>query len=125
MTAHETAEQTINRLEEEWSKVCVALEVHESALVEVYLGFLRHVARTCIERGCRVWFRSNRWTHWGEGGFGILSILLPGGEAEPHAALASEIRFLSDVPDGRELGEEITVATLDQIAYQPDPWRPR
>lgn len=124
MTAQENVEQTINRLEKEWSRLCLVLDSHERALVGAYLGFLRHVAQTCIESGWRVWFRQNRWTHWGEGGFGSLSILSPGREAEPHTALPSEIRFLRDVPDDRELGEEIIVATLDRIAYQPDPWSP-
>jgi hypothetical protein len=125
VTAQESVEQAIERLEAEWNKVCVTLEAHESALVEVYLGFLRHVARTCIEKGWRVWYRANRWTHWGEGGFGILSILLPGADTEPHAALATEIRFMAEAPDGSELGEEITLTTLDRIAYQPDPWVPK
>jgi len=122
MTAHERTDQTIQRLEGEWKAVCTTLDEQERALVETYLGFLRHVARTCLERSLRVWFRSNQWTHWGEGGFGSLSILLPTGEPQPQADLPTEIRFLTDLPDSRELGEEITLATLDQNAYRLDSW---
>jgi len=122
MTAQERTEQTIHRLEGEWKAVCTTLDEQERALVETYVGFLRHVARTCLKKGWRVWFRLNQWTHWGEGGFGSLSILLPKGELEPQADLPPEIQFLTDLPDSQKLGEEITLATLDRITYQPDHW---
>jgi hypothetical protein len=122
MIAHETIVETIQHLEGEWKKACTALDDREKALVETYIGFLRRVARTCLERGWRVWFRPNRWTHWGEGGFGSLSILLPKGEPEPQADLPIEIRFLTDLSDSQELGEELTLATFDRITYQPDHW---
>lgn len=113
--------QVIGSMEEEWQQVRLALDQHEKALVETYLGFLRSVARTFLQRGWSVWFRPNRWTHWGEGGFGSLSILLPEGEPEPQTDLPHEIQFLADLSDGR-LGEEITLATLDRITYEPDYW---
>ncbi|HJY81528.1 MAG TPA: hypothetical protein VKK81_10655 [Candidatus Binatia bacterium] len=122
MSAQERTDQTIQRLEGEWKAVCTTLDEQERALVETYLGFLRHVARTCLERNLRVWFRPNQWTHWGEGGFGNLFILLPKGELEPQADLPSEIRLLTDLPEGKTLGEEITLTTLDRITYQPDRW---
>ena len=123
MTAQERTEQTIHRLEGEWQTVCTTLDEQERALVETYVGFLRHVARTCLEKGWRVWVRPNQWTHWGEGGFGSLSVLLPKDELEPQADLPAEIHFLTDLPEGKKLGGEITLATLDQIAYEPDLWR--
>jgi putative DNA methylase len=66
--------------------------------------------------------RPNQWTHWGEGGFGSLSILLPEGEQKPLASLPSEIRFLTDLLEGKTLGEEITLTILDRISYEPDRW---
>lgn len=122
MTGQNSIGQIVGRLERESKDKCEELDSHEKALVEAYLGFLRHVARTSLGRGWRVWFRSNRWTHWGEGGFGSLSILLPPGELEPPAALPSEIRFLREVSDIQRLGEEITLENLDRITYQPDAW---
>ena len=122
MTAHERTDQMIQHLEEGWKAVCTTLDEQERTLVETYLGFLRRVAHVCLEKGWRVWFRPNRWTHWGEGGFGSLFILLPTGEPEPQASLPSEIRFVTKLPDGRELSAEITLATLDRITYQPDHW---
>ncbi len=122
MTAREMIGQTIQRLEGEWKEVCRALDERERALLETYLGFLQGVAHACLEKGWRVWFRPNQWTHWGEGGFGSLSILLSEGEQKLLASLPSEIRFLTDLLEGKTLGEEITLTTLDRITYQPDRW---
>ncbi len=111
--------QTIRFLEEGWKDTCRVLDQREKALVETYLSFLRTVARTCLERGWRVWFRPNQVVHWGEGGFGYLSILLPAGEPEALLDLPGEIRFITDHSDER-LGEEIMLETLDRITYEPD-----
>ncbi len=48
--------------------------------------------------------------------------LLPQGEPESLVDLPMEIRFLTDLSDSQELDEAITLATLDQIMYQPDHW---
>lgn len=114
--------QIIQSMEREWKQTCAALDEQEKALVETYVGFLRSVARTCLERGWRVWFRPNQVVHWGEGGFGYLSILLPAGEPEALPDLPGEIRFLADLSDKQALGEEITLATLDRITYKSDYW---
>lgn len=115
-------DMTIGLLEKEWKDTCRVLDQHEKALVETYLRFLRTVARTCLERGWRVWFRPNQVVHWGEGGFGTLSILLPAGEPEPIANFPSEIRFLTDLSDKDSPGEEITLETLERITYKSDYW---
>ncbi len=60
MTGSKPIADTIGPLEQEWERVCVELERHERELVETYVAFLRHAARTCLEKGCRVWFRPNR-----------------------------------------------------------------
>jgi hypothetical protein len=122
MTAHGTADETLQRLEKEWKEVCGTLDEQEKVLISTYIGFLRQIAHTCLEKGRQVWFRPNQWTHWGEGGFGSLSILLPAGESEPQADLPSEIQFLTELPDTKNLGEEITSTTLDRISYEPDRW---
>jgi hypothetical protein len=114
-------DQTIRLLEQEWKDTCGILDQKERALVETYLGFLRCTVKSCIENGCRVWFRSNRVVHWGEGGFGHLSILLPAGEPAKLPDLPAEIRFITDLSDER-LGEEITLATLERITYKLDHW---
>jgi len=114
--------QTIRLLEKGWTDTCGVVEQQEKALVETYLTFLRTVAQTCLEKGWRVWFRSNQVVHWGEGGFGHLSILLPAGEPESSPALPGEVEFLADLSDKQRLGEKITLATLDRIIYEPDRW---
>jgi hypothetical protein len=122
MTAQGTADETLQRLEKEWKEVCGTLDEREKALVNTYIRFLRHIAHVCLEKGWRVWFRPNQWTHWGEGGFGSLLISLPAGEPEPHVDLPSEIQFLTELSDIKKLGEEVTSTTLDRISYQPDRW---
>ena len=121
MAANEVA-PTIQRLEEEWKETRVVLDRQEKVLVETYLRFLRRVAKACLERGWRVWFRPNQWVHWGEGGFGSLSILLPTDEPEPLVDLPGEIRFFRDLSDKDRRGEEITLATVDRITYEGDRW---
>jgi hypothetical protein len=123
MAAHETVGQILQRLEGDWKEVSETLDEQEWALVETYIGFLRRVAQACLEKGWRIWFKPNEVTHWGEGGFGRLFILLPEGEQKPRARFPTEIRFLTSLPEGKKLDEEITLATLDQIAYEPDLWR--
>ena len=113
---------TIQRLEEEWKETRVVLDRQEKVLVETYLRFLRRVAKACLEAGWRVWFRPNQWVHWGEGGFGSLSILLPTDEPEPLVDLPGEIRFFRDLSDKDRRGEEITLATVDRITYEGDRW---
>jgi len=114
-------EQTIHLLENEWKDTCRLLDEQERALVETYLRFLRNVAGVCLKRGWRVWFRPNQVVHWGEGGFGWLSILLPAGEPTELPDLPGEIRFITDLSEER-LGEEITLATLERITYKSDHW---
>lgn len=123
MAAHETVAHILQCLEGDWKEVCEALDEQEEALVETYIGFLRRVAQVCLEKGWRVWFRPNQVAHWGEGGFGSLFILLPEGEQKPRVRFPTEVRILTSLPEGKKLGEEITLTTLDQIAYEPDLWR--
>ena len=115
-------DQTMRLLEKGWKDTLGVLNQQERALVETYISFLRTVARTCLERGWRVWFKPNQVVHWGEGGFGWLSILLPAGEPKELPDLPGEIRFLADLSDERKLGEEITLATLEQITHEADHW---
>lgn len=114
-------DQTIRLLEQEWKDTCVVLDQKEKALVETYLGFLRSVAKACIEKGWRVWFRPNQVVHWGEGGFGYLSIFVSADALAELPDLPGEIRFITDLSDKR-LGEEITLATLERITYKSDHW---
>ncbi|MFQ5853901.1 MAG: hypothetical protein ACE5JU_25355 [Candidatus Binatia bacterium] len=114
-------DETIRLLEKGWKDTWLVLGEQEKALVETYLSFLRTVARTCLERGWRVWFRPDQVVHWGEGGFGYLSILPPAGEPETLPDLPGEIRFITDHSDER-LGDEIMLETLDRITYEADRW---
>lgn len=117
-------DQTICLLEQGWKDTCTILNQQEKVFVETYLGFLRSVARTCLGRGWRVWFSPNQVVHWGEGGFGRLSIFIPGRQkTNSWRELPAEVKFITKASNNKNLGEEITLRTLDRIKYKPDPWR--
>jgi hypothetical protein len=116
-------DQTMRLLEKGWKNTCGVLNQQEKVLVDTYVSFLRSVARTCLQRGWRVWFRPNQVVHWGEGGFGHLSIFIPGRrKANSFGDLPAEVDFITKPSNKRSLGEEITSATLDRITYTPDHW---
>jgi hypothetical protein len=116
-------DQTIRLLEKGWKNTCGVLNQQEKDLVETYVTFLRSVARTCLQRGWRVWFRPNQVVHWGEGGFGHLSIFIPGRrKADSWPDLPAEVKFISKLSNNKSLGEEITLRTLDRITYTSDHW---
>jgi hypothetical protein len=61
--------------------------------------------------------------HWGEGGFGHLSIFVTGRrKASSMPELPAEIEFITKPSNNKSLGEEITLTTLDRITYEPDQW---
>ena len=123
MGGADVVSETIGLLEQGWDATRRELSDRERALVEVYLGFLRHVARTCLLQGWKVRFRPNRVVHWGEGGFGTLFVLLPTQpESLPRPKLPSEVRFLTDPSREYERAEEVTLDTLDRINYEVYPW---
>jgi hypothetical protein len=114
---------TIGHLEQDWNAARRELSERERGLVEVYLGFLRHVARTCLQQGWKVRFRPNQVVHWGEGGFGALFVLVPAQtERLPRPNLPSEVHFVREASTEYERAEEVTLDTLDRINYRVDPW---
>ncbi len=115
--------ETIGHLEQDWDTTRKDLSDRERALVEVYLGFLRRVARTCLLKGWKVRFRPNRVVHWGEGGFGALFVLVPGEtEQLSRPNLPSEVRFVGQPSAEYERAEVVTLDTLDRINYELFPW---
>lgn len=123
MGGNDIVSETIGRLEHDWDGTRREISERERALVEVYLGFLRHVARTCLLQGWKVRFWPNRVVPWGEGGFGTLFVLLPAhAESRPQPNLPSEVRFLTEASREYERLEEVTLDTLDRINYRVDPW---
>jgi hypothetical protein len=116
-------DQTIRILEKDWKRACHILNQKEKVFVDTYLGFLRSVARICLQAGWRVWFRPNQVVHWGEGGFGHLSIFVTGRrKANSMPELPAEVELITKPSNNKSLGEEITLTTLDRITYEPDQW---
>jgi hypothetical protein len=85
--------------------------------------FIRMPLEVWPGAGWRVWFRPNQVVHWGEGGFGRVAIFVPGRrKAISPAELPAEIEFIAKPSNNKNLGEEITLTTLDRITYEPDQW---
>jgi hypothetical protein len=83
-------------LEKTWKRSCQILNQQEKAFIDTYLDFLRSVARACLQAGWRVWFRPNQVVHWGEGGFGRVSIFIPGRrKAILPPELPAEVEFIT------------------------------
>jgi len=123
MGGADVVSETIGHLEQDWDTTRKELSDRERALVEVYLGFLRRVARACLLKGWKVRFRPNQVVHWGEGGFGALFVLAPAqGERLPRTNLPSEVHFVRKASTEYERAEEVTLDTLDRINYKIDPW---
>ncbi len=123
MGGADVVSETIGHLEQDWKATRREFSDRERALVEVYLGFLRHVARTCLLQGWKVRFRPNLVVHWGEGGFGTLFVLLPiQAESIPRSNLPSEVRFVREPSTEYERAEEVTLDALDRINYEVYPW---
>ncbi len=123
MGGADVVSETIGHLEQDWDARRKELSERELALVKEYLGFLRHVARTCLLQGWKVRFRPNRVVHWGEGGFGTLFVLLKAqAGCLPRAKLPSGVHFLTELSGDYERAEEVTLDTLDRINYRVDPW---
>jgi hypothetical protein len=106
-------------LESLWQETKQKFDKLEKVLVDGYIAFLREVARICIEQSRRVFFRENRFVHWGEGNFG--SLLIEGDE-EVYAVFGdyvSEIRFAPEINDKITEGYiEIKKGNIEDISYQ-------
>jgi hypothetical protein len=123
MGGADVVSETIGHLEQDWDAARREISSRERALVELYLSFLRHVARTCLLQGWRVRFRPNQVVHWGEGGFGTLFVLLPAQpESLPRSNLPSGVRFVREPSTEYQRAAEVTLETLDRINYRVDPW---
>jgi hypothetical protein len=58
-----------------WKTIKPRLEDLESQIIWTHIGFMREVAMCHLERGDSVFFQPNTVVHWGERGFGRLTIV--------------------------------------------------
>lgn len=102
-----------------WKDTKERFSTLEQSLVNCYIGFVRQVAESYIRQGRRVFFRENRWTHWGEGDFGRLVIEGEEDTGEVFGDFIPEITFRThiaahDLEDYVEVRED----NLDVIKYR-------
>ena len=77
-------DRTIRLLEQGWKNTCGILDQQEKAFVETYLGFLRAVARACLERRWRVWFSRTGLCIGARGDLATYLFSSPGAEKPTH-----------------------------------------
>jgi hypothetical protein len=90
----------------------------EKQLVDVYISFLRKVARHYLTQGRRVFFKENHFVHWGEANFGWLIVEGKGEATEVFGESISEITFEPTI-DREKLNAyvEIKADNLEDIKY--------
>jgi len=94
-----------------WKETRELVHSRENEIAEKYVHFLREVARHYISKGKKVFFRENRVVHYGEGGFGWLTIECDDDEYEAFGDYVSAISFVQklserDIRGSIEITEE-------------------
>ncbi len=102
-----------------WKETEEFLHSHEKEIAEKYIHFLREVAKHYISKGKRVFFRENRFTHYGEGGFGWMIIECDDDEYEVFGRHIMEIMFEKKLNEmDIRGGVEIKNDNLEDIKYE-------
>lgn len=106
-------------LESLWKDTKVQFDKLEKSLINCYVGFMREVAKVYLQQGRRVFFRENKYVHWGEGDFGTL--VIEGNEEvdEVFGDYISEIRFEPEI-DEKVIKEYVKIEreNLKDIEYK-------
>ena len=108
----------MNELKALWKETEEFVERYERRIAEKYIHFLREVARHYISKGKRVFFRENRFVHYGEGGFGWLIVECDDDEYDVFDTHVPEVRFEKNVNEKDIRGStEIRVENVKDIKY--------
>ena len=109
----------MRELESLWQDTKEQFEKYEKSLVDSYIAFLRNVAKAYLGQSRRVFFRENRYVHWGEWNFGSLIIE---GDEEVDEVFGDYISEISFEPEIREKQTkeymEIRESNLKNIRYE-------
>src|SRR3989304_455358 len=101
-----------------WNHAKERFDKLERDITDCYIGFLREIAEDYLGQDRKVYFRENRFVHWGEGNFGTL--IIEGNEevADVFGEYVSEIRFVPEIDkDMIKGGIEISRENLKEIKY--------
>ena len=101
-----------------WKETRELVHSREKEIAEKYVHFLREVARHYISKGKRVFFKENRVVHYGEGGFGWLTIECDDDAYEVFGDFVSDIHFVQKISE-RDIKRsiEITEENVESIKY--------
>lgn len=109
----------MKELEALWKETKKEFDKLEKSLVDLYIAFLRTVAKVYLTQGRRVFFSENRVVHWGEGNFGQLIIEGKEDVDEVFGDYISEVRFEPALYEKVIEGfTEIREDNLDDIKYK-------
>jgi hypothetical protein len=102
-----------------WKETEGFVHSHEKEIAKKYIHFLRGVAKHYISKGKRVFFRENRFVHYGEGGFGWMIVECDDDEFEVFGGYVIEIRFEQKVNEKDIRGcIEVRNDNLNDIKYE-------
>jgi len=102
-----------------WKETRELVHSREKEIVEKYVHFLREVARHYISKGKRVFFRENRVVHYGEGGFGWLTIECDDDAYEVFGDYVSDISLVQKLSEwDMKRSIEITEENVEAIKYE-------
>ncbi|CEP66512.1 Uncharacterized [Moorella glycerini] len=107
-----------HELKDLWAKTDARVSSLEQEIVDTFINFLREVAKHYLQQGRLVYFRENTVVHYGEGGFGELTIEGNEDVCEVFGDYIYEVNFEPDVATLAQQGYTlITEANLESIRY--------
>lgn len=101
-----------------WARTDAHICFLEHEIIATYMSFLRKVAKHYLQQGSLVYFRENTVVHYGEGGFGQLTIEGNEDNCAIFGDYVCEVNFQPDVSTLAEWGyTQITETNLESIRY--------
>lgn len=114
----------MENFEKMWKTTKRRFNEMEKALIDLYMNFLREVAKIYLARGRKVYFRENRHTHWGEGGFGVLYIEGEENAPDLFSDYVCEVQFFKDLNEVSEFLKQDLIQVrennLHSIRYETE-----
>ena len=108
----------MNNLKKLWESTKNSMRENEEELVGSFISFLREAAKKYLKEGRKVYFRENQVVHWGEGGFGRLTIE---GNEDIFSAFGEHIMEIEFEPMINEKAlrgaKEIKLENIEEIRY--------
>lgn len=106
-----------DKLSELWKKTKDDIDTRENEITNIYISFLRKVAKHYLKLGAKVYFHENTVVHYGEGGFGRMLIESQGNHRKDLGGYYSRIGFTPKNITNVKGYEKISLKNLNEIKY--------